>query len=79
MLAWTPVPGASYYDVQLYRGGKILADRPRRAGLGLPGTWIYRGDRHRLCRSYRWYVWPGLSLAKAHYGKAIGSGTFVVR
>jgi hypothetical protein len=81
MLTWTPVPGASYYNVQLYRDGKILTEWPRRASLRLPGTWIYRGDRHRLSPGrYHWYVWPGFGpLAKAHYGKAIGNGTFVVR
>jgi hypothetical protein len=81
MLSWTPVSGASYYNVQLYRNGKILTEWPRRASLRLPKTWIYRGDRHRLSPGrYHWYVWPGFGpLAKAHYGKAIGNGTFVVR
>jgi hypothetical protein len=80
-LAWTPVPGASYYNVQLYRGGKILTEWPRRADFRLPTSWRYSGGRHRLSPGrYRWYVWPGFGpLAKAHYGRVIGTGTFVVR
>ncbi len=81
MLTWTPVPGASYYNVQLYRRGKILSTWPRRAGLELTARWTYRGDRHRLAPGrYRWYVWPGFGPRdRARYGAEIGSGTFVVR
>jgi hypothetical protein len=81
MLTWTPVQGASYYNVQLYRGGKILSMWPKRASLTLAATWSYRGHRHRLSPGrYHWYVWPGFGpRAKARYGAAVGSGTFVVR
>jgi hypothetical protein len=81
MLTWTSVPGASYYNVQLYRGGKILSTWPRRTGLKLTARWTYHGHRHRLAPGrYRWYVWPGFGLrSRARYGAEIGSGTFVVR
>jgi len=81
LLSWTPVPGASYYNVQLYHGRKVLSAWPVSASFELRGNWRYRGDRHRLTPGrYRWYVWPGFG-ARAHprYGRPVGSGTFVVR
>jgi hypothetical protein len=81
MLTWTSVPKASYYNVQLYRRGKILSTWPQRTGLKLAARWTYRGHRHRLSPGrYRWYVWPGFGPRfRARYGAEIGSGTFVVR
>ena len=82
MLSWTPVPGASYYNVQLYRGDprKVLSLWPATAGLQLKHTWRFDGRRYRLKPGkYKWFVWPGFGRRKAgRYGKMIGSGTFVV-
>jgi hypothetical protein len=78
-LSWLPVKGASYYNVQLYRGGRILSAWPKRTSLALPASWAYQGQRHRLhSGSYRWYVWPGFGKpAQAHYGHLLGSSSFV--
>lgn len=94
MLSWTPIRGATYYNVQLYRDGKMLQARPTRAQpqrkvlsawptgaqLQLSPTWRYKGHRYRLRPGrYRWYVWPGFGRRAAdHYGHVIGKGAFVV-
>ncbi len=80
LLSWTPVHGASYYNVQLYRGGKVLSTWPYTRGSNSRRTWRFDGRRYRLKPGrYRWYVWPGYGrLAAARYGRLIGSGTFVV-
>ncbi|HJS94390.1 MAG TPA: hypothetical protein VJ741_09010 [Solirubrobacteraceae bacterium] len=80
VLIWTPVRGASYYNVQLYRNGKVLSTWPTRASLQLRRRWRFHGHRYRLAPGrYRWFVWPGFGKRSAErYGHAIGSGTFVV-
>jgi hypothetical protein len=79
-LVWTPVKGASYYNVQLIRGRKVLSAWPVRARFQLRRTWRYNGRRHRLRPGvYRWYVWPGYGrISAARYGRLIGGSTFVV-
>jgi len=79
-LVWTPVKGASYYNVQLIQGRRILSAWPTRPQLRLPRTWIYQGQRYRLrAGRYRWYVWPGYGLlSAAHYGRLLGGSSFVV-
>jgi hypothetical protein len=78
-LAWLPKKGASYYNVQLIRGKRILSKWPVRTSLKLPRSWVYHGHRYRLHAGvYRWYVWPGLGKRKrAHYGRLLGSNSFV--
>jgi hypothetical protein len=81
ILRWKAVPGASYYHVQLFRGGKrILAAWPRGPQLALHPTWSWAGHRYRLDRgTYRWYVWAGTGpRSRAHY-KRIGTAAFAVR
>lgn len=80
VLRWTPVRGAGYYNVQLYRGDKILSAWPSRASLRLTRVWSFAGRRYRLKRGrYRWYVWPGFGArSAARYGAALGSRSFVV-
>jgi hypothetical protein len=82
MLSWTPAPGATYYNVQLYRSDprKVLSLWPATAGLQLKRTWRFEGRHYRLKPGkYRWFVWPGFGRRKAaRYGQMIGSGTFVV-
>ena len=73
-LAWLPVKGASYYNVQLIRGGRILTVWPRHAHFKLPRRWVYQGHHYRLRPGvYHWYVWPGFGLlAHANYGRMLG-------
>ncbi|HEU6444870.1 MAG TPA: hypothetical protein VFL61_07435 [Gaiellaceae bacterium] len=79
-LVWTPVRGATYYNLQLIRGDKVLSAWPTGPHFRLRRTWTYRGRRHRLRPGvYRWYVWPGLGrISAARYGQPLGSSTFVV-
>ena len=80
-LRWTEIPKASYYNVQLFRGSKILSAWPTHASFKLSKTWRFGGKRHRLAPGrYHWYVWPGYGPQRAaHYGKALGNATFVIR
>ena len=81
-LAWVPYRGATYYNVQLFRGGKkILSAWPRRAKFRLARSWSYNKRSYKLTRgSYEWRVWPGLGKRKAHrYGPLLGHSTFTVR
>src|SRR5262249_51204802 len=70
-LTWGSVKGASYYNVQLVRNGRILSRWPAKTSLNLRRSWVYRGHRYHLHHGvYRWYVWPGYGkLEEAHYGK----------
>jgi hypothetical protein len=78
-LTWLSVKGASYYNVQLVRGGRILSKWPTRTSVNLRRSWVYHGHRYHLRRGvYRWYVWPGFGRrAQTHYGKLLGSSSFV--
>jgi hypothetical protein len=81
LLVWTAKPSASYYNVQLLRGGrKILSTWPAHARLRLAGVWRFAGHRYRLKPgTYRWYVWPGFGRrAAGRYGPLIGAGKFVI-
>ncbi|MGH2920884.1 MAG: hypothetical protein ACRDKU_02300 [Gaiellaceae bacterium] len=79
-LVWTPVKGASYYNVQLMRGRKVLSAWPVRTRFQLRRTWRYNGRLYRLRPGvYRWYVWPGYGrISAARYGRLLGGSTFVV-
>jgi hypothetical protein len=78
-LDWLPAKGATYYNVQLIRGKRILSAWPAQTSLKLRRSWTFHGHRYRLRPGvYRWYVWPGLGKRKqAHYGRLLGSNTFV--
>jgi len=80
LLVWKPVRRATYYNMQLFRKGKVLTDWPRKAQLQLHRSWRFRGKRFRLAPGrYRWYVWPGFGRRSAHrYGRALGSSVFRV-
>ena len=80
-LRWTPINGASYYNVQLFRGSKVLSAWPTHASLKLSRTWRFGGKRHSLAPGrYHWYVWPGYGAQRlSHYGKPVGNATFVIR
>jgi hypothetical protein len=80
-LAWTPVRGARYYNVQLFRNGrKILSEWPRQASLQLKSKWRFHGKRYRLKPGeYRWYVWPGEGpRAENRYGRMVGKRSFTI-
>jgi hypothetical protein len=80
-LVWRTVAGASYYNVQVFRGGqKVLSTWPKRARVRLPRAWRYGNHRYRLIPgTYRWYVWPGFGArSAAKYGPLLGEQTFVV-
>jgi hypothetical protein len=80
-LAWKAVANATYYNVQLWRNGRILSVWPRTTFLRLHRTWTYDGRRYKLTKGrYRWYVWPGLGKrSERRFGKLLGSSSFVVR
>ena len=80
-LRWTPVDRATYYNVQLWRGGrKILSAWPARTRFQVGTRWSFRGQSYRLTAGrYRWYVWPGFGpRSNARYGTLIGKRTFVI-
>ena len=81
-LSWPTARGATYYNVQLFRGGrKILTAWPVTARFKLKRTWMFSGHRQTLARgTYKWYVWPGHGArAAARYGRLLVGSTFVVR
>jgi hypothetical protein len=80
-LRWTAIPTASYYNVQLFKGKKILSAWPTKASFKLARSWKFAGKRHRLAPGrYRWYVWPGYGpQSKGHYGRPVGHAAFVIK
>jgi hypothetical protein len=82
LLRWTPVPTATYYNVQLHRAGKkILSVWPRTTRFRLSRSWRFGGTSFRLTPgSYRWYVWAGVGArVQKQYGPLLGEGVFVVQ
>ena len=80
-LVWAKVRRASFYNVQLYRGGeKILSAWPSAPRLGLQRRWFYKGRALRLRTGiYSWYVWPAFGpRSKSQYGHLLGQSTFTV-
>ncbi|HEY6417285.1 MAG TPA: hypothetical protein VIX41_13635 [Acidimicrobiales bacterium] len=80
-LAWRPVPKASYYNVQVWRNGRIYSTWPKGTSVQLTRTWVYNGRRYKLTPGrYRWYVWPGVGKrANKKFGTLIGASSFVVK
>ncbi|HET6643199.1 MAG TPA: hypothetical protein VFG93_07980 [Gaiellaceae bacterium] len=79
-LDWIPLRRATYYNLQIVRGRKVLSAWPAQSSFRLRRTWSYNGRRYRLRPGkYRWYVWPGYGrISASHYGRLLGSSTFVV-
>jgi hypothetical protein len=79
-IVWIRVKKASYYNLQLVRGRRVLSTWPVHPGFRLRRTWTYRGRRYSLRPGvYRWYVWPGKGrISAGNYGRLLGSSTFVV-
>jgi len=81
VLLWVPVAGATYYNVQLFRGKKkVFSAWPATDKLKLPSKWTYARRRFRLTPgAYRWFVFPGFGArSAAKYGPLLGQSTFVV-
>jgi hypothetical protein len=77
---WRAVKKASYYNVQLWRGGeKILSTWPKGTKLKLTRTWTYNRRRYKLKPGrYIWIVWPGFGApSKGIYGQPLGQASFV--
>jgi hypothetical protein len=82
LLAWRPVTGASYYNIQLYygvgntlrkvasldvSGRKVLSAWPLKPRYRLKKAWKWNGKKRSLARGhYRWYVYPGLGKRSAN-------------
>jgi hypothetical protein len=82
LLAWRPVAGATYYNVQLYygvgnalrqvasvgvSGKKVLSVWPSQPKYRLKKAWKFKGKARKLNRGhYRWYVYPGIGKRTAN-------------
>jgi hypothetical protein len=81
-LQWRRVPGARYYNVQLYRDAhKVLSAWPVAARFHLKQAWTYQSNDFELKRgTYTWYVWPSMKpLPHVAYGPIVGQSSFVIR
>ncbi|MGH3063170.1 MAG: hypothetical protein ACRDMK_02425, partial [Gaiellaceae bacterium] len=81
LLRWRPVARASYYNVQVFRGGvKVLSVWPTRTRFQLHARWTFAGRQYRLSAGkYSWFVWPRFGRGAAgRYGNALGRSTFTV-
>jgi hypothetical protein len=91
-LRWTPDPRATYYNLQLYTGGtlvaqstastgeKILSVFPTKPVYNFKSPWKWNGRKYKLTKGvYTWYVWPGYGPREdVDYGPLMGSATFQV-
>ena len=82
LLAWRPVVGAAYYNVQLYygvgatmrrlssvgvSGRKVLSVWPLQSRYRLKKAWKFKGKARKLAPGhYRWYVYPGVGKRTAN-------------
>jgi hypothetical protein len=76
---WLPARGASYYNLQLFRGKrKVGSWWPATTRFRMPPAWSFDGASHRFTPGkYSWYLWPGFGpLAKADYGDMLGQSSF---
>ena len=73
-LRWKARDGASYYNVQIFRGQRrVLNAWSSRTHLRVPKGVLRQG------RSYVWVVWPAAGARRAaRYGTAIGRSSFAV-
>jgi hypothetical protein len=79
LFRWRAIPKASYYNIQLWHGGrKLLTSWPRKPAFRLRASWKRGGHRYRLTSgAYTWYIWPGFGpLAKGRYGDLAGQASF---
>lgn len=81
LFGWVLVPGAPYYNLQLWRNGqRVGAWWPGSPPFRLPARWRFEGRQRRLdAGRYTWYVWPGLGPRRlGRYGRLLGHSSFVV-
>ena len=80
-LRWRRVPGARYYNVQLYRGGrKVLSAWPLAASFHLGRAWTYRATLSAEARGLHVVrVAEMKPLPHVAYGPIVGQSSFVVR
>jgi hypothetical protein len=80
-LVWRAVEKATYYNVQVWRRGKIFSAWPDSTSVQLRREWKYAGRSYRLTPGrYNWYVWPGYGRrAQKKFGPLLGSSSFVVK
>lgn len=57
--AWAPVQNARAYEVQIFRGPRlVLVSRTKQPRLTLRPAWRYQGVSFKITPgAYRWYVW----------------------
>jgi hypothetical protein len=80
-LVWQAVPGAKFYNVQLYQNGvKLLSSWPRTRYLKLRPNWRFANHRRALRPGrFHWYVWPAFGTRAApQYGSQLGASDFIV-
>ena len=92
LLAWRPISGAAYYNVQLFYSGrrlaassaspigrKVLSAWPLKPHYRLAKKWKYAKKLRKLVPGhYTWLVFPGYGKRAAHkYGSLIGHSDFV--
>jgi hypothetical protein len=78
-LLWSGTLGATFYNVQLYRGSqKVLSTWPRKSAVQLATRWTYAARSFRWKKgSYHWYVWPAFGPRRRfHYGQLLGKASF---
>jgi hypothetical protein len=86
VIAWHPVPRATFYWFQLNRVDlpgtrKILDAFPVRARIGLRARWVNALRPYRLTPGrYRWSVWPQFGPRdEPQYTKLLARGTLVIK
>lgn len=80
ILRWRHVPGADYYNVQLFRGSRrIYSVWPTMHQVGLLPEWTWSDRTYRLSAGqYRWYVWAGFGPRKLAQYRLAGSSRFAI-
>jgi hypothetical protein len=81
VLHWQSKNGATFYNVQLFRGKtKVLSAWPKVAKLVVGERWSYRGKtQHLLPGRYSWFVWPARGTrATPKYQALEGFNSFMV-
>jgi hypothetical protein len=81
VFVWAASRSATYYNLQLFRGGKkVFSGWPVANRLTLKKKWTFEKKKYALAKGvYRWYVWPGTGPRSANrYGPVLGESTFTV-
>jgi hypothetical protein len=78
ILRWRRLPGATYYNVQLFHGSRrIYSAWPTMHQIGLHSPLKWSGHRSWLTPGrYRWYVWAGFGARRLAHYEILGSARF---